>query len=99
MDDVLAGVRDAFLDEGVDEQVLQDLRQMWEAKVVASKAVDPPEIVEPPAPVLPVQLPEPSETPKTVQQKQSNRPESFLYCTLCVQFLILRNIVSYTMAK
>lgn len=52
MDDVLAGVREAFLDEGVDEQVLQELRQMWEAKVLASKAVDPPEIVEPQPPPL-----------------------------------------------
>lgn len=54
MDDVLAGVREAFLDEGVDEQVLQELRQMWESKVLASKALDPPEVVEPQPPPLQV---------------------------------------------
>jgi len=69
MDDVLAGVREAFLDEGVDEQVLQDLRQMWEAKVIASKALDPPEVMDPSP--LPVEQPEQCEPPKTVPQKQS----------------------------
>ncbi len=77
MDDVLAGVREAFLDEGVDEQVLQDLRQMWEAKVLASKAVDPPpEVVEPTPPALashPVQ----NENTKAIQQKQSKIAYTF----------------------
>jgi len=36
----MAGVRDHFLDEGVDEQVLQELRMLWESKLVATKAVD-----------------------------------------------------------
>lgn len=72
MDDVLAGVREAFLDEGVDEQILQELRQMWEAKVIASKAVDPPEVVEPHPPPLQVHQPVQNETPKIIQQKQSN---------------------------
>ncbi|GLH04889.1 Transcription initiation factor IIA subunit 1 [Gryllus bimaculatus] len=40
IDDVLAGVRDAFLDEGVDEQVLQELRQIWEQKLESSKAIE-----------------------------------------------------------
>lgn len=47
IEDVIAGVRDAFLDEGVDEQVLQELKQIWEGKLLSSKAVevqpDPPE--------------------------------------------------------
>ncbi|XP_067013000.2 transcription initiation factor IIA subunit 1 [Anabrus simplex] len=47
IEDVITGVRDAFLDEGVDEQVLQELRQIWETKLISSKAVelnpDPPE--------------------------------------------------------
>lgn len=51
IDDVIAGVRDAFLDEGVDEQVLQEMKQVWTSKLMASKAVeitiDP---VEPQAP-------------------------------------------------
>lgn len=51
IDDVIANVRDAFLDEGVDEQVLQEMKQIWTNKLMASKAVevtiDP---VEPSAP-------------------------------------------------
>ncbi|XP_014212527.1 transcription initiation factor IIA subunit 1 [Copidosoma floridanum] len=47
IDDVISGVREAFLDEGVDEQVLQELKQIWESKLLSSKAVelnlDPPE--------------------------------------------------------
>ncbi|XP_011640364.1 transcription initiation factor IIA subunit 1 isoform X2 [Pogonomyrmex barbatus] len=45
--DVIEGVRESFMDEGVDEQVLQELKQIWEGKLMASKAVelnpDPPE--------------------------------------------------------
>lgn len=40
IDDVIAGVRDSFLDEGVDEQVLQEMKQVWMNKLLASKAVD-----------------------------------------------------------
>ncbi|ETN63294.1 TFIIA [Anopheles darlingi] len=40
IDDVISGVRDAFLDEGVDEQVLQELKQIWTSKVLANKAVE-----------------------------------------------------------
>lgn len=47
IEDVISGVREAFLDEGVDEQVLQELKQIWETKLMSSKAVelnpDPPE--------------------------------------------------------
>jgi transcription initiation factor TFIIA large subunit len=41
IDDVMAGVREAFLDEGVDEQVLQELKMLWEAKLLATRAVEP----------------------------------------------------------
>ncbi|XP_026762539.1 transcription initiation factor IIA subunit 1 [Galleria mellonella] len=53
VDDVIAGVRDCFLDDGVDEQVLQELKQLWKTKLQASGAMDPP-ISEPamPPPVL-----------------------------------------------
>ncbi|XP_073828160.1 transcription factor IIA L [Musca autumnalis] len=47
IEDVIASVRDAFLDDGVDEQVLQEMKQIWRSKLMASKAVeinpDPPE--------------------------------------------------------
>ncbi|KAF7285729.1 transcription initiation factor IIA subunit 1-like [Rhynchophorus ferrugineus] len=39
IDDVVSGVREFFIEDGVDEQVLQDLKQSWESKLVASKAV------------------------------------------------------------
>jgi len=39
--DVINGVREAFLDEGMDEQVLQELRQLWESKLLVSKALEP----------------------------------------------------------
>lgn len=38
--DVINGVREAFLDEGMDEQVLQELKQLWESKLVVSKAIE-----------------------------------------------------------
>lgn len=47
----ISGVKDAFLDEGVDEQVLQELKQLWEKKLTESKAIEP---VEPPVPLVKV---------------------------------------------
>ncbi|XP_074647031.1 transcription initiation factor IIA subunit 1-like isoform X5 [Tubulanus polymorphus] len=38
--DVINNVREAFLDEGVDEQVLLELKQLWESKLAQSKAVE-----------------------------------------------------------
>lgn len=54
VDDVIAGVRDCFLDDGVDEQVLQELKQLWKNKLQASGAMDPPNLEPtiPPPPVL-----------------------------------------------
>ncbi|XP_030370065.1 transcription initiation factor IIA subunit 1 isoform X2 [Scaptodrosophila lebanonensis] len=40
IEDVISNVRDAFLDEGVDEQVLQEMKQIWRNKLMASKAVE-----------------------------------------------------------
>lgn len=37
---MVTNVRDAFLDEGVDEQVLQEMKQIWTNRLMASKAVD-----------------------------------------------------------
>lgn len=42
VEDVISGVREAFLDEGMDEQVLQELKQLWESKLTQSKAVELP---------------------------------------------------------
>lgn len=48
IEDVVASVRESFLDDGVDEQVLQELKQIWESKLQSTKAVEP--IPEPPEP-------------------------------------------------
>ncbi|XP_023018798.1 transcription factor IIA L isoform X2 [Leptinotarsa decemlineata] len=39
MEDVISGVREVFLEDGVDEQVLQELKQTWETKLMSTKAV------------------------------------------------------------
>uniref|UniRef100_F7FT16 General transcription factor IIA subunit 1 like n=1 Tax=Ornithorhynchus anatinus TaxID=9258 RepID=F7FT16_ORNAN len=40
IEDVIEGMRELFAEEGVDEQVLNDLKQLWETKVVQSKATE-----------------------------------------------------------
>lgn len=40
IEDVINGVREYFLAEQVDEATLQELKQTWESKLRASKAVD-----------------------------------------------------------
>ncbi|XP_062826493.1 TFIIA-alpha and beta-like factor isoform X2 [Anolis carolinensis] len=40
MDDVIEGVRDVFMEEGVDEQVLKELQRRWESKLMQSKAME-----------------------------------------------------------
>ncbi|XP_050304267.1 transcription initiation factor IIA subunit 1-like [Anthonomus grandis grandis] len=44
IEDVISGVRELFVEDGVDEQVLQELRHTWETKLTASKAIqnEPP---------------------------------------------------------
>lgn len=38
--DVIANVREQFLEDGIDETVLQELKHLWETKLAATKAVD-----------------------------------------------------------
>ncbi|NXU35710.1 TF2AY factor, partial [Drymodes brunneopygia] len=40
IEDVIEGVRELFAEEGVDEQVLKDLKKLWETKVTQSKATE-----------------------------------------------------------
>ncbi|XP_064504046.1 TFIIA-alpha and beta-like factor isoform X1 [Pseudopipra pipra] len=40
IEDVIEGVRELFAEEGVEEQVLKDLKQLWETKVTESKATE-----------------------------------------------------------
>ena len=40
--DVISSVRDAFRDEMADENVLQELKNLWTSKLEQSKTIDPP---------------------------------------------------------
>ncbi|NXY83877.1 TF2AY factor, partial [Alcedo cyanopectus] len=40
IEDVIEGVRELFAEEGLEEQVLADLKQLWETKVIQSKATE-----------------------------------------------------------
>ncbi|NWX13342.1 TF2AY factor, partial [Aegotheles bennettii] len=40
IEDVIGGVWELFAEEGVEEQVLKDLKQLWETKVMQSKATE-----------------------------------------------------------
>jgi len=40
INDVIGSVRESFLDESVDENVLMELRNLWQQKLDASKAID-----------------------------------------------------------
>ncbi|GIY74686.1 hypothetical protein CDAR_164941 [Caerostris darwini] len=40
IEDVINNVREAFIDEGVDEQALTELKQVWEKKLQESKAIE-----------------------------------------------------------
>lgn len=42
IDDVVNNVRELFLDDGVDEQVIQELKKLWEEKISETKALDHP---------------------------------------------------------
>ncbi|CAG9859589.1 unnamed protein product [Phyllotreta striolata] len=39
IDEVISGVREHFLEDGIDESVLQELKQTWETKLMSTKAV------------------------------------------------------------
>lgn len=45
INDVISSVRDSFLDESVDENVLQELRTLWIQKLDASKTIEQPQAV------------------------------------------------------
>ncbi|XP_046862659.1 transcription initiation factor IIA subunit 1-like [Xenia sp. Carnegie-2017] len=52
IDEVIKNVREAFLNDGVDEQVLQELKQIWESKVTQSEALSAPPQSKPSTPVI-----------------------------------------------
>ncbi|KAJ8934869.1 hypothetical protein NQ314_013143 [Rhamnusium bicolor] len=40
INDVISNTREHFVEDGVDETVLQELKQLWQTKLAASKAVE-----------------------------------------------------------
>nr|XP_023011863.1 transcription initiation factor IIA subunit 1-like [Leptinotarsa decemlineata] len=40
INDVISNTREHFVEDGVDDAILQELKQLWEAKLAATKAVD-----------------------------------------------------------
>lgn len=40
IEDVINNVREAFLDDGVDEQIISELKQIWERKLKETKAIE-----------------------------------------------------------
>ncbi|XP_065595438.1 TFIIA-alpha and beta-like factor [Cyrtonyx montezumae] len=40
IEDVIENIQDLFAEEGVDKQVLRNLKELWETKVIQSKAID-----------------------------------------------------------
>ncbi|XP_052768356.1 transcription initiation factor IIA subunit 1-like [Mya arenaria] len=78
VEDVISNVREAFLDEGVDEQVLHELKHLWESKLAASRALEPadpePQVATQPGGNIPYQLMAPQQAqirvnPTTIQQQ------------------------------
>lgn len=67
IDDTINASRDFFVEEGIDDQILMELRQSWESKVMASKAVDAP----PPQELT--QLPK--TVPPAVNKQQNNKSQ------------------------
>ncbi|NXA37812.1 TF2AY factor, partial [Eudromia elegans] len=57
IEDVIEGVRELFTEEGIEEQVLKDLKQLWETKVMQSKATEGFFRLSHPSPQFAVQLP------------------------------------------
>ncbi|NXD10511.1 TF2AY factor, partial [Nothocercus nigrocapillus] len=57
IEDVIEGVRELFAEEGIEEQVLKDLKQLWETKVMQSKATEGFFRPSHPPPQFTVQLP------------------------------------------
>ncbi|EFX79440.1 hypothetical protein DAPPUDRAFT_304824 [Daphnia pulex] len=73
IEDVINGVREAFLDEGIDEAVLLELKQNWENKLQSSKAIDP--VTDPAETSLQSKLQQRSSLPsKAGQQASSTAP-------------------------
>lgn len=95
IDDVIAGVRDPFLDEGVDEQVLQELKQVWTNKLMASKAVEmTPDPAEQPVPP-PALTNNPKTSNKSGSKSKASRAAQAGECVLTFFFFFFMNFTNF----
>lgn len=78
IEDVVTNVRDAFLDEGVDEQVLQEMKQIWTNRLMASKAVE----------VLPEPLAPQSQPALLANNPKVSNPKSLLSLLSVVKYYL-----------
>nr|VZI11428.1 unnamed protein product [Spirometra erinaceieuropaei] len=46
IDDVINGMQDAFIEDGLDTEILQELKKLWSSKLSDTHAVDPEPIVQ-----------------------------------------------------
>lgn len=72
-------MRDAFLDEGVDEQVLQEMKQIWRNKLLASKAVE--------------LNPEPGEAGHHPPPIVANNPKVSKVCNRCQRCIVVLRVL------
>uniref|UniRef100_T1ITQ5 Transcription initiation factor IIA subunit 1 n=1 Tax=Strigamia maritima TaxID=126957 RepID=T1ITQ5_STRMM len=102
IDDVINNVREVFLDESLDEHILQELKQCWENKLLQSKAV-PPEGVQAedrimPAPfTIQTQPPQTTSAGNTQVAVKTARGIQYKYATAVQQQLPAGSIVQPTL--
>lgn len=94
IEDTINSSREFFAEEGIDDQILMELRQSWESKVMASKAVDAP----PPQEVT--QLPKTVSSTVVKQNKSQYTPtivsEYYTFKIIHLYFLeYLQNYIYY----
>ncbi|VDN16507.1 unnamed protein product [Dibothriocephalus latus] len=46
IDDVINGMQDAFIEDGLDTEILQELKKLWSSKLSDTHAVDPEPVVQ-----------------------------------------------------
>lgn len=79
IEDTINSSREFFAEEGIDDQILLELRQSWESKVMASKAVDAP----PPQEV--------TQLPKTVTSTVVKQTKSQYTPTIVSKYFLLNH--------
>jgi len=81
IEDTINSSREFFAEEGIDDQILMELRQSWESKVMASKAVDAP----PPQEI--------TQLPKTVTSAVVKQNKSQYAPTIVSKYFFLKSLI------